>query len=141
MGLDYSAADELTQEVMLILWRKAAQFDPAHATPAAWIFTIARNARIDAARRQRRASRQELIDEVAPDVIPDTMLEVTDRSDRVAAALAILPSEQAEVIRLAFFDDRSHAEIERVLEIPLGTVKSRLRLALAKLSRLLENDL
>ena len=141
LGLDRGAADELTQDVMLTLWRKAAQFDAARATPAAWIFTIARNARVDMARRQQRASRPEPVDETAPDLIPDSVLAAADRSDRIAVALAVLPAEQAEVIRLAFFDDRPHAEIERALGIPLGTVKSRLRLALAKLRRLLENDL
>ena len=140
-GLDNGAAEEATQEVMLAIWRKAGQFDPIRASAAAWIFAIARNTWIDMARRRQRAPEPEPLDDVAPDPVPDAVLAAADRTERVAMAIAELPAEQAAVIRLAFFDDRPHAEIERALGIPLGTVKSRLRLALSKLRGLLENDL
>jgi len=142
LGLDDASAEEQAQEVLLTIWRKAAQFDPARATAAAWIFTIARNLRIDAARRtQRTPLLPDPVDEPSPAPAADAILAAEDRGARVRAALATLPSEQADVIRLAFFDDRPHADIERVLGIPLGTVKSRLRLAMARLRGLLDDDL
>ena len=142
LGLDNATAEEQAQEVLLIVWRKAAQFDPARATAAAWMFTIARNLRIDAARRaQRIPPAPDPADEPAPAPSADAILAAEDRSARVRAALASLPAEQADVIRMAFFDDRPHADIERALGIPLGTVKSRLRLAMSRLRGLLDDDL
>jgi RNA polymerase sigma-70 factor (ECF subfamily) len=142
LGLDNATAEEQSQEALLIVWRKAAQFDPARATAAAWIFTIARNLRIDAARRaQRPPPVPDPVDEPSPTPAADVILAAEDRSARVRAALAALPAEQADVIRLAFFDDRPHADIERALGIPLGTVKSRLRLAMSRLRGLLDDDL
>jgi len=141
-GLEGAVAEELAQEALLTVWRKAAQFDPSRASAAAWIFTIARNLRIDAARRTQSAPRApDPTDEPPHPPAADAMLAADDRGARVTAALATLPAEQAEVVRLAFFDDRPHADIERVLGIPLGTVKSRLRLAMSRLRKLLEDDL
>jgi len=142
LGLDHATAEEHAQEVLLIVWHKAAQFDPARATAAAWIFTIARNLRIDAARRAQHVTpAPDPVDEPLPEPSADALLVAEDRSTRVRAALAALPAEQADVIRLAFFDDRPHADIERALGIPLGTVKSRLRLAMSRLRGLLDDDL
>jgi RNA polymerase sigma-70 factor, ECF subfamily len=141
LGLDSASAEELAQEVLLTIWRKAAQFDPQRATASAWIFAIARNLRIDAVRRVQPASQPDLAEESAPEPLADMVLAADDRAARVRAALATLPPEQADVIRLAFFDDRPHADIERALGIPLGTVKSRLRLAMSKLRGMLDEDL
>ena len=142
LRLDGALAEEHAQEVLLTIWRKAAQFDPAPATAAAWIFTIARNLRIDTARRaQRTPLMPDPVDAPSPVPAADAVLAAEDRSARVRAALAALPTEQADVIGLAFFDDRLHADIERALGIPLGTVKSRLRLAMARLRGLLDDDL
>ena len=140
LDLPGSRADELAQETMLIVWRKAANYDPATASAAAWIFTIARNLRIDAARRDKLALRDTdpLEDAPAP-LQADQLLDGTDRAERVRAAIATLPSEQADVLRLSFFDERPHAEIEQALGIPLGTVKSRLRLAMNRLRAALED--
>jgi RNA polymerase sigma-70 factor (ECF subfamily) len=141
-GSDGAVAEELAQEVLLIVWRRAAQFDASRASAAAWIFTIARNLRIDAARRTQFSQRApDPTDEPAEVPAADAILAAEDRGVRVGKALAALPAEQAEVIRMAFFDDRPHADIERVLGIPLGTVKSRLRLAILRLRKLLEDDL
>jgi RNA polymerase sigma-70 factor (ECF subfamily) len=140
LGLPDAAAEELAQETMLTVWRRAEQFDPAIGSAAAWIFTIARNLRVDAARRDRLAPRLELMaEETVPPPASDALIQSVQHAERVRAALASLPPEQAEVVRLSFFDDRPHAEIERALGIPLGTVKSRLRLAVARLRALLDD--
>jgi RNA polymerase sigma-70 factor (ECF subfamily) len=142
LGLDAGSAEELAQEVLLVVWRKAAQYDPERATAAAWIFTIARNLRIDLVRRTRLTMPiSDPADEPPPTPPADAILAAENRGTRVRAALASLPAEQADVVRLSFFDDRPHADIERVLGIPLGTVKSRLRLAMSRLRALLEDDL
>ena len=128
-------AEDLAQETMLLVWRKAGSFDPVRAGAATWIFTIARNQRIDAFRRGPRRP----LDPSDPALLPpepdppDQVLATTEREARLREALLALPPEQAEVVRLAFFDGRPHAEIEKALGIPLGTVKSRLRLAMNRL--------
>jgi RNA polymerase sigma-70 factor (ECF subfamily) len=128
-------AEELAQETMLSVWRRAETFDPARAGAATWIFTIARNQRIDALRQSRR--HETVLDDLTllpPDPMPaDTAYAIAQREQVLREALATLPAEQAEVIRLSFFEHRPHAEIERSLGIPLGTVKSRLRLAMTRL--------
>lgn len=140
LGLADAEAEELAQETMLTVWRRAELFDPAIGSAAAWIFTIARNLRVDAVRRDRLAPRLELMaEEPLPPPAIDAAMQSVQHAERVRAALASLPPEQAEVVRLSFFDDRPHAEIERALGIPLGTVKSRLRLAFARLRALLDD--
>lgn len=140
LALPAAQAEELTQEAMLAVWRKAAQFDASTTGAAAWIFTIARNLRVDAARRAALVTPQDLPpDELDPAQPADAQLDEARRADRLRQALATLPPEQAEVVRLAFFDDRPHGEIERRLGIPLGTVKSRLRLAMARLRAQLDS--
>jgi RNA polymerase sigma-70 factor (ECF subfamily) len=137
LGLPAARAEELAQETMIAVWRRAASFDPAGGTVSAWIFTIARNLRIDDARRDRRAlPKPDPSDDPRPPAADDA-LDQAARAVRVRDALTHLSAEQAEVVRLAFFDDRPHADIERALGIPLGTVKSRLRLAMARLRALL----
>ena len=140
-GASASLAEEVAQEAMLSVWRKAAQFDPNKASAATWIFTIARNLRIDTLRRERHPDTL-LPDQPEPeDDAPwaDQVLLAGERDDRVRAAMALLSPEQADVVRAAFFLDKPHAEIERHLNIPLGTVKSRLRLAMTKLRTALED--
>ncbi len=140
LGVGNAQAEELAQETLLSAWRRAELFDPACGSAAAWIFTIARNLRIDAARRDNLAPRLELMaDEPDPPPPADGLLLSAQQADRVRDALARLPAEQAEVVLLSFYDDRPHADIERTLGIPLGTVKSRLRLAMARLRTLLDD--
>jgi RNA polymerase sigma-70 factor, ECF subfamily len=128
-------AEDLAQETMLAVWRKADSFDPTRAGAATWIFTIARNQRIDQMRRLPRRA----LDAEDPSLVPqapaapDAVIDMVQRESRLRDAMSSLPAEQAEVIRLSFFEDRPHADIERVLSIPLGTVKSRLRLAMIRL--------
>lgn len=135
LGSNAEQAEELAQESMVNVWRRAAQYDPAKATPATWIFTIARNLRIDAFRREGRPELDP--DDPAlqpePEMAPDSAFSARWDGARVQAAMATLPPEQLEVIRLSFFEDDSHAEMANRLGIPLGTVKSRLRLAMQRL--------
>lgn len=128
-------AEELAQETLLTIWRKADYFDPSKASAAGWIFTIARNLRIDTLRRERSALVYQLVSPEAPEPssTPETDSEDAERDSRVRAAVAQLPAEQLEVVRLSFFADKAHAEIASDLSLPLGTVKSRLRLALVRL--------
>jgi RNA polymerase sigma-70 factor, ECF subfamily len=138
-GASPGAAEELAQETMLAVWQKARLFDPARAGASTWIFTIARNQRIDVMRRERHPS--DLMPDPAeePDapVQADRALAMSQQEARIRSALSLLPPEQADVIRKAFFEDKVHAEIEKELGIPLGTVKSRLRLAINRLRSVL----
>jgi len=141
-GTSGEEAEEIAQDTLLAVWRKAAQFDPASTGAPAWIFTIARNLRIDAVRRSVRAGV----------VVPDAELEhfadpadsqetqIVKRNDtaRIAFAISRLSREQSAAIRMSFIEDRPHSEIAEVLRIPLGTVKSRIRLAMNRLKDSLE---
>ncbi|MEM7223207.1 MAG: sigma-70 family RNA polymerase sigma factor [Pseudomonadota bacterium] len=135
LGSDQAIAEDLTQEVMLTVWRRAATFDPSKAAISTWIFTIARNRRIDALRKERRPeldpSDPALVGE--PPEMADHKVAADEEAIQLRAVIDELPEEQAELLRLAFFQDKSHAAIAEQLALPLGTVKSRLRLAMAKL--------
>ncbi len=138
-----SLAEELTQEVMLAVWRKADTFDCRQASASTWIFRIARNRRIDAA---RRAAKPELDGEdpaLRPPELtaPDDAAHASGREAKVREALKTLPDEQVALLRLAFFDGLSHRDIADRIGAPLGTVKSRLRLAFDKLRRVLDDEL
>ncbi len=134
-GSPAEMAEEVAQEAMLLVWRKAALFDASRASVSTWIYTIARNLRIDRLRHERGVSAEVLYDVLRCDEPeqPDEVFEDADAGDRIRSAINELPSEQSTVVRLSFFEDRPHADIARILDIPLGTVKSRLRLAMAKL--------
>jgi len=142
-GMPPAAAEEIAQEAMLNVWRKAALFDPARASAATWIFTIARNLRIDASRRdiRRTAAQEAEIPQPEPVSMADDMALTAEREASVRMALADLPEEQARIIHLSFFEDKPHAQIARELAIPLGTVKSRVRLAVVRLRKLLGEPL
>lgn len=141
-GAGDAQADELAQETLLMVWRKAALFDVTSVGAAAWIFTIARNLRIDALRREKRVTPNEVRDidlefviDDAPE--PDVRLLASEAEARVRKALQSLSAEQLQVVELSFYEEHAHAEIARMLGIPLGTVKSRLRLAMNRLRSLL----
>lgn len=134
LGLAPELAEELAQDTLLAVWRRAASFDPGRAAASTWIFTIARHLRIDLARREGRdTSFADPADIAAPPPSPETELSALQDGARIAAALADLPAAQAKVVRLAYFSDQPHSEIAAGLGLPLGTVKSRLRLAVAAL--------
>jgi RNA polymerase sigma factor (sigma-70 family) len=142
-GASPELAEEIAQETMLAVWRKASQFDPATTGVAAWIFTIARNLRIDWLRRSRVSVPLEQADYLAWEddgPPPDLRLEAQQDHIRVTRALGRLSAEQARAIRESYYEEKPHGEIAAALDIPLGTVKSRLRLAIQHLRTILDDD-
>ncbi len=144
-GATDQQAEEIAQEAMLALWRKAHLFDPAAAGAATWIFTIARNLRIDAIRRETRGGAirvDEVEAEYQVDDSPgaDVQLDTAQSEARVREALTSLSSDQLKVIEMSFFEEKAHSEIAEALSIPLGTVKSRIRLAMKRLRAALETE-
>ena len=134
--------EELAQETLLAVWRKADRFDPVKANAATWIFAVARNLRIDALRRNGRVRFVDVDDHDEIDDTPDGEAQLLgeERDVRVRAAVATLPPEQADIVHMTYFTEKTQTEIARDLGIPLGTVKSRLRLAANRLRGLLEID-
>lgn len=141
-GLEPGEAEEVAQEVLLSLWRKAESFDPARAAPATWVFAIARNARIDHARRRRGASLPAMPELEEPDHSPsaETQTLTAEREAQLRAALRALSPEQQQIVQLSFFSETPHTAIASTLNLPLGTVKSRIRLGLARLRAALEGE-
>jgi RNA polymerase sigma-70 factor (ECF subfamily) len=140
MGISAEAAEDLAQDTLLAVWRKAALYDPQRATASAWIYAIARNLRIDRLRRDQRAKLfaiYEALEEAEGPERPDDSLDTAQDEARVRTALAALPAEQIRVVQLSFFEGRAHGDIARILGLPLGTVKSRIRLAVNRLRSLL----
>lgn len=142
LGLEAAQAEELTQEVMLTLWRKAALFDSSKSNLSTWLFRIARNRRIDALRRDKSGKLDPDDPYLQPEPLEaaDKEVDAKQRDLRIRAAMAELPSEQVETIRLAFFLGLSHSQIAEETGLPIGTVKSRIRLAFSRLRVLLERD-
>ncbi len=138
---DRSLAEEMTQEVMLKVWNKADSFNPTKASVNTWIFTIARNTRIDFIRRNGRAGRTIDIEDIWHEAdSPEPVVELQQRrvETMIRNAMATLPEEQALVLEKAFMENKSHNDIAEELALPLGTVKSRIRLALSKLQILID---
>ncbi|MDZ7711292.1 MAG: sigma-70 family RNA polymerase sigma factor [Roseovarius sp.] len=132
-GADATLAEECAQETMAALWHKAHLFDPARASVATWIFTIARNRRIDALRRQRRPEPEDLPWGPEPEPDQADAMVLQQESEQLGEALAALPEKQRVLIEKAYFGDLSHSEIAAETGLPLGTIKSRIRLALDRL--------
>ncbi len=134
-GGEPGKVDDVLQEIFATVWSRAKLYDSRRASAATWIFTIARNRRIDAFRRDRRPEFDPGDPAFMAEPLPDgeQALAGRQRVDAVQAALAALSEEQREVLRLSFVDGESYAAIAIRLGIPLGTVKSRARLAFARL--------
>jgi len=132
-GADASLAEECTQDVMATCWHKAKMFDPARASVATWIFTIARNRKIDILRKERRPEPDEL--PWGPQEEPDQadVVAMQEESELLKTAIGKLPESQQELIKQAYFGDLTHSEIAKQTGLPLGTIKSRIRLALERL--------
>ena len=131
---DATLSEECVQDVFVALWRRAADFDPKRAKLTTWLFVVARNRAIELGRHKaRRPELRETLEPLGSAPDPADMVAVADESQRVAEAMSELPEDQLAVLRLAYFDGRSHSEIAEVIGIPLGTVKGRMRLALERL--------
>lgn len=129
-------ADELVQEVMLKVWQKAGGFNPKKAAASTWIYTIARNCRTDMFRRLQKFDTALSADDIAsPDESEEAFMILHQRrsADRIRALIKTLPPEQMQIVAKVYMEGKSHAEVSGELDIPLGTVKSRVRLALQKL--------
>jgi RNA polymerase sigma-70 factor (ECF subfamily) len=142
LNMNDNAAEDLTQEVMVVLWQKAHLYDASKSSLSTWLFRVARNRRIDAMRRDKSAH----LDPDEPLLQPsamqpvDELIDADQRDERVQEAMASLPQEQLDLVRQAFFLGLSHSQISERTGLPLGTVKSRIRLAFGRLRRALEND-
>ena len=136
-GANPEIADELAQETMLTMWKKADKYDSRQAAASTWIFTIARNKRIDRLRKMKRYTVDSTdpitLEDTAPSPRENTLL--AEENQIITEALKTLPKEQADLIKMSFFEDKSHGVIAEETGIPLGTVKSRIRLALERLKR------
>lgn len=142
LGATAASADELVQDTLLTLWRRADSFDPRQANASTWIFTIARNKRIDALRRENRPELDpdDPVLAMAPTPAADDALAATESEEILRQAIAQLPAEQADLLRICYYGDKSHRQVARELGLPLGTVKSRLRLALGRLRVVLKDS-
>jgi len=139
LGMPPAAAEDVTQDVMETIWNKAHLYDPRKAGATTWVLQIARNRRIDVKRRKREysAAEEDFYGIPDPAASSDDCVDAAQRQERLRSALRSLPREQFTLVRLAFFEGLSHSTIARRLNLPLGTVKSRLRLAFGCLRRCL----
>ena len=141
-GTDMSLAEEIAQEAMTMVWRRAETYDPRQSAASTWIFTIARNKRIDRLRRENRP----LPDMTDPAVMPESIetgeIQVArmQQEKKIRHALKNLPEEQAKMIFSAYYEEKSHREIAEESGVALGTVKSRIRLALNRLRAQIDED-
>ncbi|WP_152544571.1 sigma-70 family RNA polymerase sigma factor [Actibacterium mucosum] len=132
-GMAADQAEDVVQDVMLTVWRKAGMFDPARAQVSAWIYQIARNRQIDVIRRETRPVPEELSQETSCEPAADQALALEQEAAQLRAALAELPEAQRTMVEQAYLGDLTHGEIRVNTGLPLGTIKSRIRLALEKL--------
>jgi RNA polymerase sigma factor (sigma-70 family) len=144
LGTDLVGAEEIAQDTMLTVWRKSELFDPAKSSLSTWIYRIARNRRIDVARRDRMTyldpMEQTFTNVIDETIGQDSQYQGNQQEDLVREAMKHLPEEQKALLQLAFYDGQSHSEIAEVTGLPLGTVKSRIRLAFSRLRRALEKE-
>jgi RNA polymerase sigma-70 factor (ECF subfamily) len=142
-GTDAESAQEIAQEALIMVWRKAASFDRDRASASTWIYTIARNKRIDLLRRTGRPpiETEDWLTIFAPEgEDADKSVLAGQTYTRMKELIDGLSPEQLVVIRMAFFEDKTHTVIAEELALPLGTVKSRIRLALGRLRQALEKE-
>lgn len=137
-GMTPEQADDLAQETMIAVWNNASSYRPGKAGASTWIFTIARNKRVDLLRKKSPilADPDDAVNDDSP--LPDDVLSRVDDTKAITQALAALPQEQADLVRKAYFEDKSHNDIARETDLPLGTVKSRIRLAMERLRQSLK---
>ena len=140
-GASSEQAEDLVQETMISVWSKAQLYVQDRGSVSTWIFTIARNLRIDRLRRERTSQYTDIDDYDAPsnDVAQDDALARFQEDGAVAKALLQIPEEQRQLLILSYVEDMPQSEIAQRLNIPLGTVKSRMRLAYRRMKNMLEN--
>lgn len=138
-GTSSQQAEEIVQDVMLTIWRKAAMFDPHRAQVSAWIYQIARNRQIDIARKENRPMPEELKEEPGSEPDASQILGVEQETNHLKRALANLKPEQRHIIEKAYLGEMTHQEISLETGLPLGTIKSRIRLGLDRLRHELED--
>ncbi|MFD2261889.1 sigma-70 family RNA polymerase sigma factor [Lacibacterium aquatile] len=143
LGCGEAQAEDLAQEAMLRVWQRAAGFDPMKSNVGTWIFTIARNLRVDLLRQERHPEFDPDDPILAPngDVAADDAVALRQTSERVRQAIDRLPPQQSIVVNLSFFEDQPQSEIAARLGIPLGTVKSRLRLAMKSIRAVFQDKM
>jgi RNA polymerase sigma-70 factor (ECF subfamily) len=139
-GLGADAAEDVAQDAMLALWRRASQFDPARGSASAWVFTIATHARIDRMRRDKRLAGAAEIDADSPLLAVEATTAGGVDAARLSRCVEDLPDDQRRILHMSFFSEISHGDIARKLGVPLGTVKSRIRLGIAKLRQALRDE-
>lgn len=141
-GAGKELAEELAQEAMISVWRKATSFDPARAAVSTWVFAIVRNKRIDRLRRERRPeiAEEDYLAQYEPPQDALDIVEGAETETTLRKLVASLPPDQAQVIEKAFYEDKSHSTIAEELNLPLGTVKSRIRLALGRLKDMVTDE-
>ena len=138
LGVPSSMADDVVQETMLMLWRKAHYYDPAKGPPSAWVFTIARNLRATKLRERRLTSIEDaLLRMEDPAARADDLLAASETESRLRQVLKTLPKEDADLLKASFLEEKSHPDIARARNLPLGTVKSRLRRTLSRVRKAL----
>jgi RNA polymerase sigma factor (sigma-70 family) len=141
LGADAASAEEISQDVMVTMWRKAHLFDFSKSSVGTWLYRIARNRRIDLLRRNKVDfvdPMDQSFEGVADDQAADEGIDIQRREEILRAAIADLPPEQFELVKLAFFQALTHSAIAEKTGLPLGTVKSRIRLAFSRLRRNLD---
>lgn len=132
-GLRDGSAEDIVQDVMLTVWHKASQFDPHRAEASAWIYRIARNRQIDLSRRRPAPMPDTIEEQASSEPDPAQIYALQQEADRLRAAIDRLAPAQRSILEQAFFEDLPHSEISTLTELPLGTVKSRIRLGLERL--------
>ena len=143
LGSSDVAAEDLLQEVMLTVWRKSETFDRSKAAVSTWLFTIARNKRIDMLRKEIRPQLDPLDPMLSPnqEAAADDIYGSNQEAMKISKAIKQLPTDQAVLIKMTYYEDKSHSIIADELKMPLGTVKSRIRLASTRLRKLLEGKI
>ncbi|MEM9794951.1 MAG: sigma-70 family RNA polymerase sigma factor [Pseudomonadota bacterium] len=139
-GLTPVVAEDCMQDVMVTLWRKAHLYDPARATVATWLFTIARNRKIDLIRKTRRPEPEDLPWGPEPEPAQADVVALQEDTRRLAEAVAQLPPKQRELVERAFYGELTHSEIAAETGLPMGTIKSRIRLAIERLRYAMQSD-
>ena len=143
LGSSDVAAEDLLQEVMLTVWRRSETFDRSKAAVSTWLFTIARNKRIDMLRKEIRPQLDPLDPMLSPnqEASADDIYGSNQEAMKISKAIEQLPVEQSVLIKMTYYEDKSHSIIANELKMPLGTVKSRIRLASTRLRKLLEGKI